>query len=397
MNQLRHRMDLARRFHDAKLESYMGKFLKEQINSFDHIQDGKPYLAATFYVPGEIIALFDAEVVFIERMAGFAAANRIISASGVMSLLSGMPACGCSYQALFHSLLADKIIPIPSGFVASSFACDDAWMYCRAAAAKYKIPFYFVDIVQTVEESTVRCAAVQLKAFYKELEGKYRVISSLGEVIAASNKAMAIKEEIDNLRISYPGIMDSMESFKLFTLYNDFGKLPTLQILQDLKSSIQERVKDYKIEKIPRLLWLGMIPLYRNSLLRDMEKRYQCRVVFEELFDFTHQYLTYERFFEDLAKRIVSSPFFSVENRINNILHYVRTLKIDGVVHFSQRNCRFLPPAVPLLRSSLENAGIPFVEMQGDAIYPEYFNETAFWEHLDSFFEMVDGGTGCAR
>ncbi len=390
MNALCHRMDLAARFHEAKAEFHTAKLIRKQVDVFKRIEQGAPYLATTFYVPGELLEMFDVQAIYIERTAGFAAATKIIPYPVQQGLGLGFPECGCSYQAMFDLLVKRGFLPEPHGFIASNFACDDAWMYCQTAAARCKVPFDFIDVTGEPGEASIRYLACQLESLGENLELRFKRKSTMDEIVKRSNEAMNIKLWIDDMRVKYPGIISSIIGLKLFTLYNDLGSSAALEILQCLKEEVESRIPGYRSENKPRLLWLGIIPLYRNSLISDIEQKYGCRIVLEELFKYTRQQLSCENLYYDLARRIASTVFFSMENRLSFILKHIEAMNVDGVIHFSQRNCRFLPPMVPVLRSRLKKKGIPFVEIQGDAVDPSCFDESRCWNQLDVFFEMVD-------
>lgn len=389
MNALRHKMDLVVRFTQSTAEDYLSQYLKQQLDVVDKILNGSPYYASTFYVPSEILALFDLQVLFIERIAGFGAANSIFKGIETLRLKSGMPSKACTYQILFNSLVDEGLLPVPQGLIGASYACDDAWAYLRGISLKYRIPFHFIDVFHQSSGDCIGYLSTQLKDLYEVLKTKFKMKGTLEEVVYISNRSMDIKSEIDSLRLRYPGVLGSMDGFKLFTLYNDLGKASALSVLESLLFCLKEKSKDFNIKKTKKLLWLGILPLYQNRLILEIEKKYGCLFVYEELFDFTQHKIMESAFFEDLAKRIVSSVFFSTEERVNSIIKWAKLFEIEGIVHFSQRNCRFLPPMVHLLRRRLEIEGIPFVEIHGDAIDPAFYNEREIWDRLDVFFEMM--------
>lgn len=388
MKELIHRMDLSARLHMGMGNTYLAEYIELQKASIEKICAGHPYIASTFYMPGEIYRLFDIETIYIERLAGFAAANRLLPDIKLYSCVNRLPECACSYQIAFDSLLRKNCIPYPREIVALSYACDDAWMYGYYASEKYRIPFQFIDVPRNLE-----ILGEQLKDLFSKLSGRYRGKNSIREIVDISNKTIALKEEIDKLRFENPGIMNSMDAFRMFTLYNDLGNPKVFDILNNLKKRIHENLKGYTSPTGPKILWLGVIPLYHNRIVADLEKRYGCKIVYEELFDFTNQYLSVENFFYDLASRIEKSVFFSLQNRLESIMHYKKEMGFDGIVHFSQRNCRFLPSMVPVLRREMEKAGIPFVEVGGDVVDPNDFNIERFWNVMDVFFESIYGGT----
>ncbi len=389
MNKLRHMMDLSARFADAQNEKYMSRYLKEQLCVLDSILGGKPYFGVSYYVPGELLALFDLQPVYMERMAGFGAANRMLGNLEFLRVKHGMPSCGCSYQLFFDCMIREGIIPPPAAFIASSYACDDAWMYCRAAAAKYRVPLYFTDVMQASGEKGVEYLGRQLEQLYLELGREFNEIHTIGQVVDISNKTMKVKQEIDEMRFKHPGIQSSMDGFKLFTLFNDLGRSFTLEIFESLLEGMKEKTAGHKADGSPRILWMGIIPLYRNRMIEDIEKNYGCKIVYEEMWDYGSCYLTQGEFFYDLARRITSTIFFSFNKRLDALMGYAKRLDIDGVIHFSQRHCRFLPPMAPLLGRELANRGIAFVELHGDAADPSCFDEVRYNNRLDAFFEQI--------
>lgn len=386
MNKLRYKMDLAARFLESKAETFLAMYLRDQLKELETIWDGLPYMASTYYVPGELLASFDLPTIYIERMTGFGAASQMVARLEAWRETSGLPPKACSYQLFFSTLIREGFIPPPMGFISASFACDDARMYGRWVAAQFKIPFFEIDVLQSLGEKGNGYLSAQLERVYQGLRGYWTECYSRAEIVEYSNQALELKRAIDRMRIAYPGLLGSNDSLKLFTIYNQLGRPSTVEIFQELSRTLQLKTSEYQLPKGARILWLGVVPLYRNQMIREIEQRYDCRVVHEELFDYGEQYLTEEHFFDDLAARIIQSGFFSVSQRIKAIQRYVELLEIDGVIHFSQRNCRFLPPLVPVLQTRLTKLGIPLVEVEGDVIDPDYFNAAECFGRLDQFF-----------
>lgn len=388
MKTIANMMDLSARLLESRGNTYLARYLKEQKSVLDRVVSGKPYISNTYYVPSELCRLFDVEVVYSERLAGFASASKVLSETDLIHTASEIYDSVCSYQLAFDCLLKQKQIPLPDSVIAMSYACDDAWMYYRLLSERNRIPFYLIDA-----GFNVKSLGRQVKGLYKWLKGRYKEIGAIKEIVDISNKTLTLKMEIDRLRLTYPGILDSTEGFKIFTLYNDMGTLHAYEILKELKGRLLERAAGYRLPEGRRILWLGLVPLYDTGLINRVEKEYRCRIVFEELFDSTYEYLDASNFFDDLANRIFSSSYYSSANRLEAIVRYADLLKIDGIIHFSQRNCVFLPSMLPLLRKELTKINLPFVEVFGDAVNPACFNEIRFWDALDAFFENMDGGS----
>lgn len=383
------KLDLAVRYHESIGEQHMAYYLRNQLDVLRNIMEHKKdYLVASYYVPGELLELLDVEVVYMERLAGLAAAWRILDKPVFRATVKGFPVCSCSYQAIFDLLIEEEVIPKPVGFVALSYTCNDAWMYCKAAAAKYDVPFYFIDVPKTSDNDQQKHFAKQLEELYRQLKILFPEKTSMEDVITASNEAQEIKSEIDTVRLKNPG--NIIDFFKLFPLYNDLGKKSTVEILKHFMSKLESNASEGS-KDITEILWLGVLPLYRNSIISDIEKKLGCKVVCEEMFDFGNIKLARNTFFENLAQRIMRSRFFSLGSRMEAMFNSVRDFEIKGIIHFSQRNCMFLPPMVPHIRKRAEKEKIPFVEINGDVVDPDYFDEERAWNQLESFYEQIHG------
>ena len=385
MKSIAYRMDLAARLHESKGSLYLARYLREQKYVLDRITSGKPYISNTFYVPGEICRLFDVEVVYSERLAGFASASGMLTENRLEHAACEEIGCACSYQLAFDCLLRDKLIPLPDLFIAMSYVCDDTWKYYHRVSKKEGIPLLSINT-----GTDVQYLGKQLREAYEWLGERYKQVRPIEEVVGTSNRTMDMKRQIDGLRLKYPGILSSTDAFKLFTLYNDMGADYAYGILNRLKHEISGKARTYRLPNGPRILRLGLVPLYDIGLIERIEKKYKCKIVYEELFDFIDVQISIPDFFTDLANRIFSSVYYSASNRLRAILWYIDALKVDGIVHFAQRNCVFLPSMLPLMRNELAKIAIPFVEISGDVVNPGYFDENGFRDLLDTFFASIN-------
>ena len=388
-NNILSKLDLAVRYHESIGERHMAYYLRNQLEVLRNItENNKDYLVASYYVPGELFELLDVEVVYIERLAGIAAAWRIFDKPVSRAIAKGFPACSCSYQALFDLLIEEGVIPKPVGFIALSYACGDAWTYCKAAADKYGVPFYYIDVPKVLDGGQQIYLSKQFEELYQHLKTLFSAKAHMEDVIAASNEAQDIVNEINLLRLTNPG--NVIDFFKLFPIYNDLGKKSTVEILKLFKDKL-ETDKTYDNQNLPKILWLGIVPLYKNGIISDAEKRLGCKVVCEEMFDFGGIRLNYGTFFTNHAQRINRSRFFSLESRMEAIFKNIGDFGINGVIHFSQRNCRFLPSMVSFIKKKVEEKQIPFVEIQGDVVDPDYFDEKKAWSKFERFSERIHG------
>jgi len=394
LNNFIYNLDLSARYYKSLNDHHMAMYINQQLELLRDITERKKdYLAASYYVPSEILSLFDCNAVYIEKIAGLAAAFRIIKNPVEESKRQGMSPDRCSYQVMFHLLMEGGVIPKPDCFAALSYACNDAWMYCSETAKRSGVAYFHVDVPKikggsTPTQETYTYLAKQLEELYKQLKLRFPRKSGISEVIENANQTLYIKRKIDTVRHENPECADVTDIFKIFTLYNDLGKKSTTQTINQFLNKITAGyIQNDKHSA--RVLWLGIIPLYRNGIIKDIENKLECKVVGEEMFDFTEVELSYDTFFYDLADRIISTRFFTNESRLDAIFKSARVLGVNGIIHFSHRNCRFLPSLVPSIRKKAKEENIAFVEIQGDAIDPCFFNEAEMWRRLEGFNEKL--------
>ncbi|MEF2965915.1 2-hydroxyacyl-CoA dehydratase family protein [Paenibacillus sp. M1] len=385
-------MDIALRYARSKGDKYHEYFIEAQLNVLDRILEGEPYYASTFYIPGEWTPLLDRPVLYMERISGFAAANRLVRHLSDKRVQASTPGCDCTYQLMFQCLLDEGLIPPPSGYLAMSYACNNAFSFSKASAARYDVPCYSINVPRIPNMHTISDLGRSLARMGASLNVCLDS-DRLTNAIKLSNSALAIKNQIDQLRILYPGILDATDGFKLFTIYNDLGSNHAVAVLEQLLATIEKRISGYRPPLGSKWIWLGVIPLYRNNLLMETECRLGGRFVYEELFSFGDlEPIQADSFYKDLARRIVNSHFFSVQRRADFIMDIAAKMGVEGIVCFSQRNCSFLPPTVPYLRRTLKSTGMAFMDFTGDVIDPNYFDEGKYWLTMEEWTGMQNGG-----
>ena len=208
------------------------------------------------------------------------------------------------------------------------------------------------------------------------LEKRFSRKRDEGDVSRLYNRANAYKKRIDALRLRHPGLADSGEMLKLFTVENDFGSEKALMVLQGLYHSLSQRAAEWQAGKEFRILWMGLIPLYNNNLLAKIEAVMPVRFVWEEMWMFDHPDCPPAEpaddlrglFYSQMADRLCGSVFYDPTVRCRKLTALATRMKVDLVIDALQRHCTFLPPLAPSSRSALEKAGIAFRTISADMV-----------------------------
>lgn len=385
MSQYTYYMDLAIRFAKAKEKEYIACFLEEQKRVMEKCMSGEGYVLSSYYIPNELFVLFDLPVLYCERIAGFGAACNMIPDSSWKGLENYNTRC--SYQLYLEEMIRSGIIPLPQLIIASDFPCRSAYDFCKWLSEKYQIPFLSVFIERN--EDAKEYHAAQLNKVYEYLVAHFEQKHSMKEVLQASNAVLGIKDEIDQLRFQFPGIIDSQDIINLFTICNDFGKKTTVQIMELLLEDIDKRVTRYSWDaRWKKLMWLGTTPL-RMNLMSKIENEYCVKFVYEDLFQFSTKGIHEQDVFQDMADRLSDIIYFTEEKRIHEAVTAAKRFEVDGCVHYSQRICKFLPPIFPKLQKEFENSQIPILELRGDGI--DKLNWDDECEQVDTFIKSIRG------
>lgn len=86
MDNLLHRLNLSVRLLKGEGKHTLAQYIAGQLETLQRIQEGAPYLLCTYYVPPELLLLYDVEVLYIERIVG------LTVSTGLLDGLSGLPA-----------------------------------------------------------------------------------------------------------------------------------------------------------------------------------------------------------------------------------------------------------------------------------------------------------------
>lgn len=89
--------------------------------------------------------------------------------------------------------------------------------------------------------------------------------------------------------------------------------------------------------------------------------------------------------------RLVESIFYNIDARIDSLIKVVNRYEADGVIHFLQKGCSFLPSAYPQIESRLKQNGVMVTKLIGDGINrKDCFN--VYRKDLDEFMNKVKNG-----
>ncbi|UCG12568.1 MAG: 2-hydroxyacyl-CoA dehydratase, partial [Deltaproteobacteria bacterium] len=91
-----------------------------------------------------------------------------------------------------------------------------------------------------------------------------------------------------------------------------------------------------------------------------------------------------------LAEWILDSRFIRpVQERIDAILSWVDAYQTDGVVSFTQLQCRQGNGALYNIKNSLMEKGIVFMDLEADICDPKAFSPSKTRTAIENYFQMM--------
>lgn len=361
------RLDRLTRLMQRGAKPYLSAYVDSQADRLRRIMGGRPYVLCTYYIPSELTCLYDAEFLYIDRTVGLAASAGLLPRTG--EDLGPL----CSYQQAFFDLLSAQILPPPELLLCMEYPCADAGRLMQAVESHFGVEMLRISRKNMQED---------FMHVVRELDRRYQRKEKAETVASRYQQANAWKARVDHLRLAYPGIADSADFFKLFTIENDFGSLEAVGILHLLYQDLSKRVKSWRLPSGKRLVWLGLIPLYDLGLVTRLYAQTGFWVAWEEMWMFERPDCHTEDFFTGMAERLRQSLFFDEDVRAQRLIERAEQLKADVVVHFSQRRCSFLPPAIPKLKARLEEMGILWMGAGGDVVRRGKFDDGRLFDAL---------------
>lgn len=300
----------------------------------------------------------------------------------------------CSPIEVMLGMYEENMLPPPGAVVLSSYMCEDAQKMFEMIARKYNCPSYFLDIPFNVNESSVEYIKSQLNGLIRFLEdytGKKMDHASLKETIKYSNLANALRNKILNLRAKHQ-LTQVSDVFPIYPLFTRFGRKDVVEILNSIYLEMTDNIEKGQVYNPDfRVIWLGMIPLLSNKLMRTLGQQYGIGVALEENSIFSlWDPIDEDDPLEGLAKKYVTfHPLGTVDRRINAINRFIDEFEVNGVVHFSHIGCRVYNGGVHFIAQEMKKRGIPFVELNGDIIDRRNFPEEVFKLRIETFVEML--------
>lgn len=311
----------------------------------------------------------------------------------------------CSFHRCAGGLDLQGYLPEPDFIAASSHLCDGAPQLFNYYSQKHDVPCSVLDVPAIANGEAEDYLAGQIEEMFsvcEKITGSDITQSRLEEVFSAANKARKYWLQASNLRSQHPPVLTSPAALSFVYLhFLGFGSSRTAEIMQTLQQDLKSRIENCNInqeevgksrvagKEVPYLLWLHLRPYFSREVFDFIEGR--AKIVGEEMLRLYWPSLDPDRPYRSLARKVLSHPGLGpIENRVDTIMQMIEDYDVDGVIHFSHWGCRQSAGGTYQLQSYLQEAGVPFLDLEGDCVDPGGFSSGQIRTRLESFLEMLE-------
>ena len=343
------------------------------------------------FAPVEIMQCFGLDCVSMECLSSFMSGFMIEDFLIDTAESEGIASTLCSYHKGFIGGADSGIFPPPPLSVTTSMVCDGNINTFRHVQQTKGVPSFVIDVPNENSAYAMEYVTGQLReliSMLEELTGKKMDMGQLSHRIEMENESKQcymdfLKEEKHRF---YPKTL-TLEMYLLFATHLDVGSVDSLRFFQLLK----EDVKKYPERSGPNIFWVHLMPFYQETLQKYINYRSEY---FIQAIDMNLDYM--ERLdpahpLEALARKMLDNIYNGpYERKTEKIAELVKMMESDAVIHFCHWGCKQSSGGAMLHREKMQEAGIPMLILDGDAMDRRNSHDGQIRTRLEAFLEMLD-------
>jgi len=348
----------------------------------------------SIFAPAEIFHAFGVYPLPMEGLASAAAGVGLAPTLLDLSDRFGVQTHACTYHRALVGLAVRGILPAPLAILPSSHICDHNVKSFELIARLVDRPFFMLDVPNDYGPDAVVYLAEGLRdlvAFLEEQLHERLAPDRLAEALTRSNLGRQQLLEINTLRRrSDCPLRGSRALSFLSPTYLLMGSTEGVEFFRQLRQDLN-RESWLTSDRCVRLIWMHLSPREDGPVKAVFDDGQRCRIVFEEINQVYWEPLDIAHPFESLARKLLSNYGVGpLRRRIDRILEMVEDFRADGVVHFCHWGCRQGAGAVGMLAQTLDEAGIPFLSLDGDCVDPRQGSPGQLTTRMEGFLEMIE-------
>lgn len=353
----------------------------------------KPENAAmvSIFVPGELLTAAGLTPYSVEALSCFLAGTKCEQAFLRKTEEEGFPETMCSYHRVFLGAALTGLLPKPKCTVYTNLACDGNMMTFPYLKENYDIPGFYIDVPYEKNQEAVEYVAGQLremKQFLEEVTGKKISEEKVQMAVSNSKKAaLNYKQQLLLRKEHDPVTSLTNELYAIFMCHLLAGSATSVKYTELLLEDVKKAPKGEGLH----VLWMHIMPFLQEPVKEvfNYSKKMHisaCDFVadgFQEM----HALDPYEAMAEKMVHCIYNG---SVDERIQMAENLANTTEADGGILFAHWGCKGTIGASSLIKSSLEQSGLPTMILDGDGCNPANTSDGQVSTRLQAFMEMLE-------
>jgi len=373
-------------------------------------ESGRPVIWLTSMAPIELVFAFDGIPFFPENYSALCSSRKVavdfIGAGEAQGYAAGL----CSYALntfgfvnLKRGAFGDAGPPPPDVLLATEGACITHPKWWEALQREFGCPLVLVDAAYTVDSDTLpehhkAFMTAELEKAAHELAGytgKSFDIDKLREVVALSDRASELWDEIDEMRAAVPSPISQIDVFTLqFALVTLRGTRDAAQFYEPVRNEVRQRVETgvgFLENERFRLMW-DLFPVFHNLRLLNYFAEFGATFVADLYGNAFSGRLDSSDPFGSLAARYLSFFMRSASwGKAEIYKERARRYHVDGMVFHANRCCRCFSAEQPEVGQILrEELGIPSMVFEADMVDPRAYDDAQVKARIDTFMEILE-------
>jgi benzoyl-CoA reductase/2-hydroxyglutaryl-CoA dehydratase subunit BcrC/BadD/HgdB len=370
------------------------------LHGYNHVrkffQGGKRAVFTSLFAPTELVYAFGCLPFSLEVIAAAAASMDLAPELLAETEKNYLSTDLCSFHRAYMGLSRFGLLPRPAFMLATSQTCDGTFKSFDDVSSLFESPLLFLNTPYHCTKESVAYLAQQLEAAkgrIEEITSTKLEMENLERAFFYSNRARSALQEINELRTWHAPLLYGGEGFGfVFTGGNLIGSKPGELVFEGYCKELKKRKKSEipAIKGKKRILWLHLKPFYPNRLVNVLEEDLGAAIIAEEINSVYWDELDIRNPWESLARKLMSNFWAGgTERRLANIRRMIQSYGIDGVIHFAHWGCRQSNGAVRLMKDTVGEYGIPFLNLDGDCIDGRNYSEGQLMTRLEGFMEVL--------
>ena len=353
----------------------------------------KPENAAmvSIFVPGELVTAAGLTPYSVEALSCFIAGTKCEQAFLRRTEEEGFPETMCSYHRVFLGAALSGLLPKPKCMIYTNLACDGNMMTFPYLKENFERPGFYIDVPYEKNEDSVKYVADQLrklKTFLEDVTGKKIPEEAVAKAVANSRKAsenyraqLALRKDHD------PVTSLTNELYALFMCHLMAGSDEAVKYTKMLLEDVKKAPKGEGLH----VLWMHIMPFLQEPVKEVFNYNQKMHIRACDFIADGFQEMHYEDPYEAMAEKMVNCIYNgNVSQRIETAKALAKETEADGGILFAHWGCKGTIGASSLIKSSLEEAGLPTMILDGDGCNPANTSDGQVSTRLQAFIEMLE-------